>query len=174
MIYTVQIGMAELKIRTHEIPEDEMQGGFEARFDLDAVRALQGWNLEITGSDNGKLIQDRGTGLEGLVIDADHFIAALSALGDIGGSYTLEWMGYSIFWLFHDLSHARNDYHSCSDSKTVYVEGIEEYTEMEAHSNGLAEYLRNGGNAREAVQEIMKSAEIFKNRFSPTWMQSIY
>jgi hypothetical protein len=161
MIFQMQIESANITFHLSEwddIRESEFVGEMEAEFCHNAIEALAGWEM-VLGNDKYPL--DKG-----LQTMADHFISCISALGEIGGEYTVYWKGSCAFWAFHDIAHALKHFHACNDDKAVYGPyEVEEYMEMEANEYAVEQYISHGGNATYLIEEIWKMKEAHEIRF---------
>lgn len=167
------IGTALLTVEALEHPGyDSISGEGQTTLDQAAYDALKGWRMAQYSRDNTESWitlhdEDDAINEDRVITNPDVFICVLTALGEIGGEYAIEWEGGCAFWVLHDVHHARNDFFADGDLREVYspTDPIEEGQEMNAHEFALGEYVNQNGDLSLALREIMKIGEEHKERF---------
>lgn len=162
---------------------EDMLGDCEFRFDGETARELATVTLEeyTRGGHRirntlGERMEDR-TGEawedgESLRLEADGGIAALCYLADRGNEdgepWRFEWDGSgSAFWLFHDVTHAAEDFSADAGGLEVYGPPAEltAYEEDRANVEGAKLAKAAGIDAAEIAAELAGLGSAFRERF---------
>lgn len=165
---------------------EDILGDCEFRFDAELARLLAPvvWHeANDFRSFDGTLAesQENRTGEEWedgepLRLEADGGIRALCVLAELGERdgepWRFEWDGSgSAFWLFHDVTHAAEDFGAWEEDGTWHVEASQfpavlAWNEDRANLEGARRAIRAGVAVDEVLAELANVAEPFSDRFA--------